>query len=351
MSATRPASSNRITTPLPAPFCLLAENRFAFTASQLLSVFDDDFAPSLVYLHGPSGVGKTHLARLFEQEYLAQHPDHLVRTISCHEFIQDLHEALSRSDAFSFRDNLTNSDAVIIEDIHTIERSPKAQEILTWGLDQFEIQQTRVLITSRKSPGDLQGILPRLRNRFRTGITAPLNNPSQSSRETLITHFADQLGFTMSADVVKSLSEIVEGSPREIDAVVKQVRRAAQSERTTLSEKFVRSLLLKDTEIFEPTISQIASCVATQFGVTVKAMRCRDRNKTIAHPRQTAIWLARRLTNLPLKRIGEYFSLSNHTTVMHAVKIVDQRRQETPAYDHELHRLMQKINGLPMKPR
>lgn len=351
MSATHSTPNAKPALPIQAPFCLLAENRFAFTATQLLSVLDAPFAPWMVYLYGPSGCGKTHLARLFEHEFLTHHPMLCVRHVSCHEFIQDLHESFSRGTVSSFRDDFGQADAIILEDVHTIERSPKAQEVLQSALDQFLTQGTRVLMTSRKSPGDLVGILPRMRNRLRSGIVASVEMPASSARKMLLAHFAGHAGSTLDAEVINTLAELVPGSPRELDAVLKQLYRVVQTQTVALDVAFVRSFLLRERDQFEPTIAQIAGCVATQCGVTVKAMRSRERHQKVAGPRQTAIWLARQLTDLSLKRIGEYFHLTNHTTVMHAIKVVEQRRAESAAYDHELHRLRQKIVGLPAKPR
>ena len=137
MSATRTPSTLKPPAPMQGPFCLLAENRFASTATQMLAHLDDDFAPWLVYLHGPSGCGKTHLARQFERNFSTSHPDEIVRNLPCHEFIQDLHEAFSRGTILGYREEFSAGDAIIIEDVHSIERSPKAQEILQWGLDRF----------------------------------------------------------------------------------------------------------------------------------------------------------------------------------------------------------------------
>ncbi len=338
-------------TSLLQSLCRLPENSLAVTAIQMLAAFGGVGGPRLVYLYGASGTGKTLLARSFESEFKTTMSGKEILFLSGHELIQQMHEALTEKLVEPWREELCRVDALVLEDLPVFERSSKSQELLLSLLDLLEDRGSLVLITSRKMPGDLATFLPRLKSRFRSGVLAGLEMPGLSSRKLLISHFADRLDQPITAASIEVLAEHVPGTPRELEAVFVQLRHYAKLQKSMIDESLIRNFLLKEREEFEPSLTQIASSVALQFGVSIKQMRTKSRDQQISIPRQTAMSLMRELTGQPLKTIASFFRLSNHTTVLHACKAVANRRLQSPSFDHEVHRLRQKIQGMPCQPR
>lgn len=328
---------------LSEPFLLIKENRFAHSALEQLAKVKSTTRARLVYLHGPSGVGKSHVTRRFLRDEIRKHESLNYACLTASEFAAEFAEASSDKEIPDFQTRYREKSMMILEDVHSLEGRTETQWQLRWLLDELNANGSRVIITSRKSPGELMNFLPQLVNRFHGGTCVAMTMPGALSRQHLIDHFAQTHQIPLSADVAELLAESLALSARELLATVLQLETAAQFEKKSLDTQFVKRYL--HGEIFAPdlTISQIARAVAQHFGVTVRKMRSATRLQGLVLPRQCAMYLARELTNASYSRIAEFFGRNNHSTVVHSCKRLRTLLPDHPAVRQHLVQIRQSL--------
>ena len=327
-------------------FLLLKENRFACTAIQELNRSRTTLSNRLVFIHGPSGVGKTHLAALFVREQQQARDKRKNLRITGGQFAADFAEASQNKTIDRFSSQYREADLLVCEDLSELERRPESQKQITFIIDEILNSGGRVLMTCKKMPGELKNMPPRLVNRCHGGLCVAISLPGFSSRESLIRHFAEIHQVPIPRDVIQMLAKPSSLSPRELLATVVQIEALAQWKQSPIDCRFAQNYLDREIKRKRPTLSQISRVVAGHFNVTVADLRSRNRSKGFLLPRQCAMYLARRLTEEPLQRIAEYYGRTHYSTVIHSCKRTKTRLCEDPILRQSLSEICQ-ILGLP----
>lgn len=316
------------------PFLVLPENQFANTAIARLPL-PERKRPSFVFLHGPPGVGKSHLAAQGARLVKRHRPDAHVQHLVASQF------RYAASDVADLRAILESGsrggppDLFVLDDVQALQNHPEPQRQLRGLLDELVAHGSRVIVTARCSAGELQKFLPQLVNRFHSGVTAMLRLPGLSSRLNLLTHFASARQVTLSNEVVRRLAKSLPVSPRELLAAVVQLDAAARHARQPISIASVEKWMHADVRSPAPTLAEITRVVATQFDVPLSTLRSKSRSQSAVLPRQCAMFLARELTNASQVAIGEFFS-RDHSTVIHACQRIEQILTDDPAVRQHL---------------
>ncbi|MEX0718420.1 MAG: DnaA/Hda family protein [Planctomycetaceae bacterium] len=334
-------------TPLaPAePFLVVDENRFAHTAIERLKSARAKDAARLVFLSGPSGVGKSHLAGQFARELRRLKPAPKVAHFTADGFADELVSASDAESIPEFRRSYAAVDVLICEDLQAIRRREEAQRKLIAILDDVLLAGGRVLITSRYLPGELGPLEPRLVSRCRGGVSAAIRPPGRESRENLVRHFAATRHIPLSVETAQLVAESRPASPRELLAAVTRLEAESRMRGTRIDLEFARAWLSREAATPGLELKDIARAVARQFGVSVRAMRSGTRQQGHVFPRQCAMYLARELTRNPLSRIADYFGRKNHSTVTHACERVGGRLAEDPALRRRLLHIRQSLGA------
>lgn len=334
-----------IADPFAQPFLLVKENRFAHTAVRQLSSREGGRGPSLVYLQGAAGCGKTHMVKRFlaDDPYVMQAAPYAITTGA--EFAEDLGKAIDGDAVEEFRAAYSGLDLLVVEDLQGLEGMRNPQERLVHIVDDVLSLGGRVLFTSTLAPGELQGVVPRLVDRCRAGVNAAIEPLGRASRTSLLGHFASVRQIAVSLDVLKHLAKECPRSPRGLLSVLVQLDLMARENNVPIDRQLVARYLLRESPNHVVEMQTIATRVARTFEIPVAQVRNGDRSREHAVPRQCAMFLARELTEESLQSIAAYFGRKNHSTVLHACQRIKELERDDPALGQRLHALRRDLSG------
>ena len=311
-----PRSLNSAPSSLLVPFLVVPENRFAFEAVSSIG----DGPPRNIFLHGPSGVGKSHLARHAVRLFLAREPAARVRHLTAGEYAAEFAEASAGKMVPLFQSSTRDVDLFVLEDVQILDRRNETQIQVLALMNDLAAAGCHCLWTSRLSPGETVGFDKRLLNRFRGGVVAPLRSPGHESRLLLLNHFAIVRRLVLPDDALELLASGLDVSPRELWAALGRLEALSRQQVRTIDSDLVRKFLQEEVAPLKPHLDDICRAVARQFGISVRDLRSRGQSRGVVLPRQCAMLLARQFSGRSLEQIGRYFGGRDHSTVIHACR-------------------------------
>ena len=311
-------------------FLLLDENRFAHAAVEQLTWQENPTKPRLVFLSGPAGCGKSLLARWFVRLELRTRPDVSSAHVTAAEFAAEFAEASESSVIPEFQKRYRALELLVVEDLRSLANRSETLLQLGFVIDDVLANGSRVLLTSRCPPGELTRVPARLINRFHAGVCVGIQPPGNSSRVSLLQHFAETRQIPIPYESICLLAREMPVSPRELLATIVQLDHYAVHSGSNLDQGEVRRYLDAEIKPTPPSLAEITRATARHFSTTTAELRGHSRRQSLMLPRQCAIYLSRSLTGLPLVRIAEYFSKRHHSSVAHACERIDQLVNEQP---------------------
>jgi chromosomal replication initiator protein len=321
------------------PLLLVPEIRLAHTAITQLGSRSRSRPPS-VYIAGPPGTGKSHLARLFLQADTGHKA-----SVLASEFAADLAEAAQHRDIPEFQDRFRKLDTLVCEDLQALVGRKESQQQLLAVIDEILGRGGRVLITASRLPGRLDRFDRKLVSRCRGGVVVSVRRPGPASRLQLLEHFASRHQVPLPVDVAQLLARKITGSPRDLVSALGQLETLSRISGGVIDTAMARSVVAGDAEAKPPGLAQITRVVARHFGVSARRLRERSRAQHIVVPRQCAMLLARELTGTIYSKIAAYFGCSNHTTVLHACRRMQQRLGNEPELRRLIHSIHAELTG------
>lgn len=326
-------------------FLTLAENRLAHTAAEQLQQNHARGSARLVYVYGPSGVGKSLRVRRFLREERRQNRTAVIAHVTGHGLAAELAEASESRTIPQFQSRYRSCDVLVCEDVHELIGRPETQYQLLAALDHLLGGGARVLITSRCAPGELSDFLPRLVNRFRGGVCVSMKLPGPASRLQLIEHFAQCRQIPISSEAAGLLAEGLSVSPRELEAAVAQLEMMSRHAGEPLDARFVRRYLDGEVKPSPVSLADVTRAVAAHFHVRQQDLRSPKRSQHLLLPRQCAMVLARELTGASLTAIASYLGRSNHSTAVHAAARMKKLVEEQPSVRVHLEQIRHLVEG------
>jgi len=317
--ATRDATP-RTTSGASEPLVVVKENRFAHAAISRLAQAHPGDPVALVYLYGPSGVGKSHFVRQFVREARRQTPRLRLVTETTSEFVANLSEAFSRDGQAEFATEHAAVDLLVLEDVAAIQGRPAAQRMLVMILDDLKRSGARVIVTCTSLPGQLKSVIPRLVSRLRGGLCVPLELLDETSRLTFAKHLAASHQIPLSSQAAEVLARKGPATPREILAALVNLDLGSRHNRRDSDASLVEAQLNAGKTPQDRSLTRIAKAVAEFYGVPLGQLRSAARLKRTVLARQVAMLLSRELSGQPAAVIARFFGRKNHTTVVHACR-------------------------------
>jgi chromosomal replication initiator protein len=318
-------------------------NEFAYAAARRVAESDTvSFNP--LFLYGGVGLGKTHLMHAVAWHIRERNPKRSVIYLSAEKFMYRFVRALRYQDTMAFKEQFRSVDVLMIDDVQFIGGKDSTQEEFFHTFNSLVDQGRQIIISADKSPSDLQGMEERLRSRLGCGLVADIHATTYELRLGIIASKAEQMGVTVPVKVSEFLAHKITSNVRELEGALNRVVAHAQlvgRDITLESTQEVLHDLLRanDRRI---TIEEIQKKVAEHFNIRVADMHSARRARQVARPRQVAMYLAKQLTSRSLPEIGRKFGGRDHTTVMHAVKKIEELRSLDSSFaeDVELLRRM-----------
>jgi chromosomal replication initiator protein len=321
------------------PLVLVIENRLAYAAVTRLALANADDPVGVVYLYGPSGVGKSHFVRHFVRESHRHAPRLRLVTATTSEFVARLSEAFARNGQAEFEAEHSAVDLLVIEDIAAIEGHPAAQRMLVVILDALKRSGGRVMVTCTSLPGKLKNVIPRLVSRLRGGLCVPMELLDETSRLNFAKHFASCRQIPLSSQAAEVLARRGPATPREILAALVNLDLDARHHERDSDAKLVEAQLNAAKTPQDRSLTQIAKAVAEFYGVPLRQLRSSARLKRSVLARQVAMLLARELSGQPAAAIAHFFGRKNHTTVVHACSRTRALLAADPSLARDIERL------------
>ena len=298
-----------------------------------------------LFLYGGVGLGKTHLMNAIAWHVRNHAPSRKVIYLSAEKFMYQFIRALRFRSTIDFKEQFRSVDLLMIDDVQFISGKDSTQEEFFHTFNALVDQNRQIVISADKSPSDLEGLEERMRSRLGWGLVADIHPTTYELRLGILESKAEQMGLALPQKVMEFLAHKITSNVRELEGALNRIGAHMQLVRRDLTLEIVQELLQDLLRASERrvTIDEIQRRVAEHFNIKMAEMTSSRRARVVARPRQVAMYLAKQLTQRSLPEIGRKFGGRDHTTVMHAVKKVEELTRSDRAFAEDvelLHRML-----------
>ncbi|MEO8935382.1 MAG: chromosomal replication initiator protein DnaA [Burkholderiaceae bacterium] len=300
-----------------------------------------------LFLHGGVGLGKTHLIQAVGNQIISRNPSARIRYIHADQFVADVVRAYQRKAFDNFKQIYHSLDLLLIDDIQFFSRKDGTQEQFFYVFEALSAAKKQIIITSDTYPAEMQGIEERLVSRFGSGLTVAVEPPELEMRVAILLKKAEQVGRPLSDDVAFFVAKHSRSNVRELEGALRKLFAYADFHVKEITIEMAREALkdMLSVQRAQVSVESIQKTVADFYKIKVADMYSQRRPTNIARPRQIAMYFAKELTQKSLPEIGELFGGRDHTTVLHAVRKINELRGKFPELNRELHVLLQTLKG------
>ncbi len=321
-------------------------NEFAYAAARRVAEQDAvSFNP--LFLHGGVGLGKTHLMHAVAWHIRERAPTRSVIYLSAEKFMYRFVKALRFQDTMSFKDQFRSVDVLMVDDVQFIAGKDATQEEFFHTFNALVDEGRQIVISADKSPAELQGIEERLRSRLGCGLVADIHATTYELRLGIIDAKIEQMGIEVPRKVAEFIAHKITGNVRDLESALHRVIAHTQLVGRDITLESIPEVLHDQIRASDKrvTIEEIQKKVAEHFNVRVADMHSARRARQVARPRQVAMYLAKLLTQRSLPEIGRKFGGRDHTTVMHAVKKIEELRAIDSSFAEDVELLRRMIEN------
>ncbi|HMQ00298.1 MAG TPA: chromosomal replication initiator protein DnaA [Cyclobacteriaceae bacterium] len=301
------------------------------------------FNPLMLY--GGVGVGKTHLVQAIGNEIKNNLSDKFVLYVHLHEFMNQFIEAIKNNRIQEFQNFYMQVDVLILDDVQFLSGKEKIQEMFFYIFNQLHQSGKQIIMTSDCPPRDMKGFQERLVSRFKWGLTADLMEPDLETKLAIIGRKMDSDGIEMPNEVAEYLAYTVDTNLRDLDGVLNSLMFHSTLLKRDIDLELAKQVLKNIVKEIEADVSvdYIQKTVADYFKVDVELLKAKVKKREIVVPRQVAIYLCKRYTQLTLAVIGQNFGGRDHSTIIHALQSVEDMMETDSTFKSQVDDLNKKI--------
>ncbi|TMA13820.1 MAG: chromosomal replication initiator protein DnaA [Deltaproteobacteria bacterium] len=312
-------------------FVVGASNQFAHAASLAVANQPGEHHNPL-FIYGGVGLGKTHLVNAIGHRVVEKRPHLRVFYLSSESFMNELIGSLRRDKMDEFKSRFRNVDLLILDDVQFIAGKERTQEEFFHTFNSLYESHRQIVITSDKFPKEIPDLEDRLRNRFEGGLIADIQPPDVETRVAILQKKAEIEGVVLPHEVAIFLASQIDSNVRELEGSLTRLGAFASLTKTPITIELAKEVLhntLRSTHR-EVTIENIQKTICDYFNLKPADLKAKRRTKNIAFPRQVAMYLCRKHTSTSFPAIGHKFGGRDHSTVIHASKVVEKKIKEDP---------------------
>jgi chromosomal replication initiator protein len=239
-------------------------------------------------------------------------------------------EAVQAGAMSEFRHRFRDVDVLVIDDIHFLTKRDRTQEEFFHTFNSLYQSEKQIVLSSDAPPEDIPDLEDRLISRFQSGLVVQMNAPCFETRVQIVKQKGKIRGLDLSEDVACFIANRATQNIRELEGSVTKIQMLHVTDQRPIDLELAKQALEPDAGTLRPqvTMSGIVDAVCAHYSVKLTDLQSKRRQKSIVLPRQICMYLARRFTRFSLEEIGGHFGGRDHTTVMHAVKMIDLEREE-----------------------
>ncbi|MDH4029159.1 MAG: chromosomal replication initiator protein DnaA [Nitrospirota bacterium] len=327
-------------------FVVGSSNQFAHAAARAIADAPGK-AYNPLFIYGGVGLGKTHLMNAIGNKIIDTMGDVRMLYAPAEQFTNEFVYSMRNDKMDEFKSKYRKLDVLIIDDIQFIAGKSGTQEELFHTFNALYDTQKQIVFSSDRPPKDISPITERLRSRFGMGLIADIQIPDVETKMAILGKKSEIEGIHLPEDVEFFLASKVRSNIRDLEACM--IRLGAHSSLTghVITVEMAKSVLkdLIHDEEKALSVDYIQKVVCEYFGLKAQDIKARKRTRDIAFPRQVAMYLSKALTDSSLSEIGKNFGGKDHSTVIHACKLIEERRKKEDEFDKKIDYLMKKIKG------
>lgn len=324
-------------------FMVGESNILARSACQALATGDATFGNCL-FMNSSTGLGKSHLTQAVVHQVLHSAPSTRLHYLTAQQFSAEMVKGIRGNTMEQFSKRfINNCDMLLVEDVHTLTGKTKTQEELNTILDYLIRSGRRVILTSAVAPGKLGGIDEDFRSRMTSGLVTGIESPDYETRARIIRSKMRHHGLAADEDLVGFMAENLQGDVRRMESAIIGLKAKSSLGNTppnlAMAREIVFGLIGGTVKITGETIRDF---VGKQFMVSADDLQSRSRKRSIAFPRQVAMYLTRKYTDKSLADIGAMYN-RDHSTVLYAIKTITLDMSRQPSVREQVEMLCAKL--------
>jgi chromosomal replication initiator protein len=326
-------------------FVVGSSNQFAHAAA-LAVAESPSKAYNPLYIYGGVGLGKTHLMHAIGHAIRARNKHLRLTYVSSERFMNELINAIRYDKTLAFREKYRNVDVLLIDDIQFLAGKERTQEEFFHTFNALYDAQKQIVITSDCPPREIPTLEERLHSRFEWGLIADIQPPDLETKVAILKKKAEQEKISLPDNVALFIASKIKSTIRELEGAL--IRLIAYSSLTgrpislALAQETLRGLIDEEEEK-TVTIELIQKTVADYFGLRVSDLKSKNNSRSVAEPRQIAMYLCKRLTTASLPEIGREFGGKHHTTVLHSINKISELYEKREDFHRIINNLIDRL--------
>src|SRR6187397_332325 len=316
-------------------FIVGTSNQFAHAAARAVAE-----APSRSYnplfIYGGVGLGKTHLMHAIGRYVLEHFGGTRLTYISAERFMNEMIQAMRYDRSMDFRERYRSVDVLLVDDIQFIAGKDGTQSEFFHTFNALHDAQKQIVLSSDSPPNEIQAIEERLRSRFEWGLIADIQPPDLETKVAILKKKAEAEAVPLPDNVAIYIAGKIKSNIRELEgSLIRLIAYASLTGREitlSLAQDVLRNVLQNDDRAV--TIESVQKAVAEHYSLKVTELKLKNNSKSVALPRQVAMYLCKNLTSASLPEIGRSFGGKHHSTVIHSIKKIELLRGHDPSFNN-----------------
>jgi chromosomal replication initiator protein len=322
-------------------------NDLARAAARQVAISPGEATYNPLFIYGSAGLGKTHLIHAIGNQILEHDPEKVVRYVHAEDYYSDVVRAYQQKSFDVFKRYYRSLDVLLLDDVHFFNGKNRTQEEFFYVFNALSEARKQIVISSDTYPKNISGLEDRLITRFDWGLTVQIEPPETEMRVAILKKKAEVEGVLLDDEVAFFVAKHLRSNVRELEGALKKVLAYSafhgQQIALDLAKEALKDVIGSVNR--QITVENIQKTVAEYYKMKVAELFSRKRTRVIVRPRQIAMWLAKNLTTMSYPAIGDAFGGRDHTTVLHAVRTIDDLRSKDNELNHDVHVLQQVLKG------
>jgi chromosomal replication initiator protein len=322
-------------------------NRVAHAAALAVAEAPSE-AYNPLFLHGPPGLGKTHLLVAIANYLRAAVPELGVRYTTAEHFTNEFVSALRSAGAEEFKRRYRDLDVLLVDDVQFLEGKRHTEDEFFHTFNALYEGGSQLVLSADRMPSDLQTLESRLRDRFEWGLTVAVEPPNLATRLTVLRRLVNEAGIDTEGDVLAELARRIDANVRQLHGALTRLIAHASLTAKPLSAELIDAVIPNVSRRRDASpVEKIQELAAKSFGISRAELVGSTRAATPVRARQVAIYLTRELTDLSLPQIGRIYGGRDHSTVLNSIRRIEARRDEDEALAERIDELRAAVHTAP----